>query len=60
MRPAAFYDVHGKLPALEAVLADAASAGVDEIAVGDVLWGPLQVECVATLRSAGARVLAGN
>jgi predicted phosphodiesterase len=61
MRVAALYDVHGNLPALEAVLADVASAGVVEIVVGgDVLWGPLQVECVATLRSAGARFLAGN
>ena len=61
MRVAALYDVHGNLPALEAVLVDVASAGVDEIVVGgDVLWGPLQVECVTTLRSAGARFLAGN
>ena len=34
MRVAALYDVHGNLPALEAVLADSAAAGVDEIVVG--------------------------
>ena len=61
MRIAALYDVHGNLPALEAVLADVDVAGVDEIVVGgDVLWGPLQAECVARLRALGASFVAGN
>jgi predicted phosphodiesterase len=43
------------------VLDDVASEGVDEIVVGgDVLWGPLQVECVERLRAAGARFVSGN
>ena len=61
MRVAALYDVHGNLPALEAVLADVDAQGVDEIVVGgDVLWGPMQVECIARLRDAGARFVVGN
>ena len=61
MRVAALYDVHGNLPALEAVLADVADAAVDEIVVGgDVLWGPLQVECVTALREVDARFVTGN
>lgn len=61
VRIAALYDVHGNLPALEAVLADVAAEGVDEIVVGgDVLWGPLQAECIERLRSSGATFVAGN
>jgi predicted phosphodiesterase len=61
MRIAALYDVHGNLPALEAVLADAAAEGVDELVVGgDVMWGPLQLECVELLRSEQPRWVAGN
>jgi predicted phosphodiesterase len=61
MRVAALYDVHGNLPALEAVLADVEASGADEIVVGgDVLFGPLQAGCVARLRKAGATFLAGN
>ena len=56
MRVAALYDVHGNLPALEAVLAELArEGGADEIIVGgDVLWGPMQSECIELLRSVGA------
>ena len=61
MRVAALSDVHGNLPALEAVLADVARERVDEIVVcGDVLWGPFQEECLVLLRDVGARALAGN
>jgi predicted phosphodiesterase len=61
VRIAALYDVHGNLPALEAVLADVAAEGVDEVVVGgDVLWGPLQAECIGRLQSAGASFVAGN
>jgi predicted phosphodiesterase len=61
VRIAALYDVHGNLPALEAVLAEVATADVDEIVVGgDVLWGPLQLECFERLRSEGATFVSGN
>lgn len=61
MRVAALYDVHGNLPALEAVLAELEQDPPDTIIVGgDVLWGPYQAECVALLRAVGARFLAGN
>lgn len=48
---AALYDIHGNLPALEAVLADVRAAGVDDVIVGgDVLPGPMPRECLALLR----------
>jgi hypothetical protein len=54
-------DVHGNLPALESVLADLDKEPVDAIVCGgDVLWGPCQSECLALLRSSGARFLTGN
>ena len=41
MRVAALADIHGNLPALEAVLADVATEGVDAVVVcGDVVGGP--------------------
>ena len=61
MRVAALYDVHGNLPALEAVLDDLDAEGIDSIVVGgDVLWGPSQAECISLLRSAGASFVRGN
>ncbi len=61
MRVAALYDVHGNLPALEAVLAEVERAQVDVIVSGgDVLWGPLQAECLRLLVAADARFLRGN
>jgi predicted phosphodiesterase len=51
MKVAAVYDVHGNLPALEAVLADLRRLEVDRIVVGgDVLPGPMAAECLALLR----------
>ena len=42
MRVAALYDIHGNLPALEAVLRDVTAAGVDAVVVGgDVVPGPM-------------------
>lgn len=42
MPVAALYDIHGNLPALRAVLAEAAREGVDSVVVGgDVATGPL-------------------
>ena len=47
---AAIYDLHGNLPALEAVLQDVRRAGVDQIVVGgDVLPGPMPRETLACL-----------
>jgi putative phosphoesterase len=62
MRVAAIYDVHGNLPALEAVLADVEHEDLDAIVCGgDVLWGPLQPECLAALRAArDVRFVSGN
>lgn len=61
MRVAALYDVHGNLPALEAVLAEADASGVDALVCGgDVVWGPDPGGCVELLRAAGARFLRGN
>jgi diadenosine tetraphosphatase ApaH/serine/threonine PP2A family protein phosphatase len=58
---AALYDVHGNLPALEAVLAEIEPLGVDEIVCGgDVVWGPMPSECLSLLRAAGARFVSGN
>jgi predicted phosphodiesterase len=52
MKVAALYDIHGNLPALEAVLADVRRAGVDRIVVGgDVVPGPMPKESLALLRS---------
>ena len=49
-RVAALYDIHGNLPALEAVLADVRAAGVERIVVGgDVLPGPMPRESLARL-----------
>jgi len=51
MRVAAIYDVHGNLPALEAVLDDVRSAAVDHVVVGgDVFPGPMPREALARLR----------
>lgn len=61
MRVAALYDVHGNLPAVEAVLTELDRDPPDVIVVGgDVVWGPLQAECVELLTARGARFLAGN
>lgn len=51
-RVAALYDIHGNLPALEAVLADVAAEKVDHIVVGgDVFPGPMGVESLRLLQS---------
>jgi putative phosphoesterase len=52
MRVAALYDIHGNLPALEAVLEEVRHAGVDRIVVGgDVLPGPMPRETLGCLLS---------
>jgi predicted phosphodiesterase len=50
MPVAALYDIHGNLPALEAVLEEVRQAGVDQIVVGgDVVPGPMPGETLACL-----------
>jgi putative phosphoesterase len=50
MRVAAIYDIHGNLPALEAVLQDIRRAEADQVVVGgDVLPGPMPLETLACL-----------
>jgi predicted phosphodiesterase len=63
MRVAALYDIHGNLPALEAVLADVHKEDVDLIVVGgDVIPGPMPRESLALLRGLDVpvRFLYGN
>jgi putative phosphoesterase len=49
-RVAAIYDIHGNLPALEAVLQDIRQAGVDRVVVGgDVFPGPMPRETLEYL-----------
>jgi predicted phosphodiesterase len=54
---AALYDVHGNLPALEAVLADPAFARADAVVVGgDVATGPMPAEVLDRLAGLDLRV----
>ena len=51
MRVAALYDIHGNLPALEAVVAELRTLRVDQVVIGgDVLPGPMPRETLALLR----------
>jgi putative phosphoesterase len=55
MRVAAIYDIHGNLPALEAVLQEIRQEKVDHIVVGgDVLPGPMPRETLEGLRNLDA------
>jgi predicted phosphodiesterase len=50
MTVAAIYDIHGNLPALEAVIREIRQSGVDRIVVsGDVVPGPMPRETIARL-----------
>jgi putative phosphoesterase len=61
MRVAALCDVHGNLPALEAVLAEVGALGVDRIVCGgDVVAGPFPQESLARLRELEAVFVRGN
>jgi putative phosphoesterase len=61
VRVAAISDIHGNLPALEAVLADIDREGVDEVVVaGDTAHGPWPAEVVDLLVERGARCVRGN
>ncbi|HEY0957047.1 MAG TPA: metallophosphoesterase family protein [Roseateles sp.] len=62
MRLALVSDIHGNLPALEAVVADIARRGVDQVlCLGDNLSGPLLPrETAQCLMASGWHVMAGN
>jgi predicted phosphodiesterase len=61
MRLAILADVHGNLPALQAVLADARQQGVDGfIVAGDTTGGPNPVQAINLLRSLDSWLIRGN
>ena len=58
MRVAALYDVHGNLPALEAVLAEVEQQAPDVVLVGgDASAGPFPIEILELLQTLGERVV---
>ena len=58
MRVAALYDVHGNLPALEAVLAEVEREAHELVLVGgDVSAGAFPAECLELLRALGDRAV---
>jgi predicted phosphodiesterase len=58
MRVAVLSDVHGHLPALEAVLAEVDRSGVDRIVLtGDIAAGPMPVPVLERLLGLGERVV---
>jgi putative phosphoesterase len=60
-RLAVLADVHGNLPALEAVLSDIRHADVDGFVVaGDLVGGPSPVESIQALRSLHSWIIQGN
>jgi predicted phosphodiesterase len=61
VRVAALYDIHGNVPALDAVLAEVERAAVDLIVFGgDVAAGPMPAETIDRMRAAGGRCVMGN
>jgi putative phosphoesterase len=60
-RVAVLSDIHGNLPALEAVLADVEREGVDAVVVaGDTVSGPFPAEVLDLLGTVDARIVRGN
>jgi predicted phosphodiesterase len=58
MRVAALFDVHGNLPAFEAVLADVEASGADLVVCGgDAVPGPFPRETLALLRALGEHLV---
>lgn len=62
MRIAVVSDIHGNLLALDAVMTDLETQGVDEIwCGGDIGWGgPWASECIARVREQGWHTVRGN
>ena len=61
MRVAALADIHGNLPALEAVLADVEAESAHAVVVGgDTISGPWPAEVVDLLEQVDARIVRGN
>ena len=61
VRLAVLSDIHGNLPALEAVLADVQRQGVDGILVaGDCTGGPHQQAAIDLLRALDSWMIRGN
>jgi predicted phosphodiesterase len=58
MRVAVLADIHGNLPALDAVLADVATAGADAIVLnGDMATGPMAAQTLERLAGLGERAV---
>lgn len=54
-------DIHGNLPALDAVLAELENENVDQlVCLGDVALGPQPAETLARVRALGCPVVMGN
>jgi len=61
VRVAAISDIHGNLPALEAVLSDVENEDVDAVVVvGDTISGPWPLEVLDLVERFGARIVHGN
>jgi putative phosphoesterase len=61
VRVAAISDIHGNLPALDAVLVEIEREAVDEVVVvGDTISGPWPVEVFDAVTALGARFVRGN
>jgi putative phosphoesterase len=61
VRVAAISDIHGNLPALEAVLAEVEREGIETIVVpGDTISGPWAAEVLDLVKELGALVVRGN
>ena len=61
MRVAALYDLHGNLPALDAVLEEVQAGAVDAVVCGgDVVWGPLPGETLHRIEEAATHFVRGN
>jgi putative phosphoesterase len=61
LKVAALYDVHGNVPALEAVLAEVERERVDAIVFGgDLFLGPQPAETAVAVRAVDAQFVRGN